>query len=900
MSASAQTTEARAEVATFAGTVSPGSADGTGAAARFFGPAGVALDKDGNVFVADTCNGTIRKITPAGAVTTLAGLSGAWGGADGTGTAARFATPLQIAVDDAGDVFVADSANGAIRKITSGGVVTTLDLSAANPVVNAPAGIAVTPDGQTVYFSDRGNNVIRRIVGNGLVTVFAGDPLRSGTTDGQGTAARFFEPAGLARDAAGNLYVADSRNHTVRKLSATGAVATLAGTAGVAGAEDASGLAAKFFTPRAVAVDTAGNVYVADSGNHAIRKITASGAAVTTVAGTTERSGSATGTGTAAQFDLPAGIAALADGTLYVADSRNNAIRKITAAGVVTTFAGVAPASSNGSGTAVRFRQPRAVACDSSGNVYVADTLNSTIRKLTSGGAATTLAGLAGTPGAVDGAGTAARFNQPEGIVATADGAVVYVADTLNHTIRKITGGTVSTLAGAAGVQGDNDGVGIAAHFRHPQGLALDADGNLIVADTYNNMVRRVTPSGVVTTVAGNATFYGVGGSDGSVTQVQFEHPTAVAVNAASEIYVADGGNATIRKISTGGVVSTVYGSRRSFGTADGAESTASFRRPTALAFDSAGNLFVADPDAETVRLITPAGAVQTVAGLGDASGALVGAGLAARLSAPHGVAVAPDGAIYIADTGNHSIRRGTVTWDTPPAITQQPRKVAGATPVTYTIQASTTNGVLNYRWQFQPAWGEWMDCATSPLFGGATSNTLTIPGMTANYNDWLIRCLVNNGYSTIVTSATASLWVAGDNTVRITGDIADRELITTVTTLAGATRKEDVWGSSWGVDDGVGSAARFSGPRGLAIDAAGVAYVTDAAGGTIRKVLPDGTVTTLAGKAGTAAGEGWGKVDGAGSAARFAGPQALALAPDGNLIVADTENGVLRKVTTT
>ncbi len=894
---SAQTTQARAALSVFAGTVSPGAVDGTGAAARFFNPAGVARDQNGNLYVADTGNGTIRKITPAGVVTTLAGSPGTWGATDATGAAARFAAPLHLAVDAAGNVFVADSANGAIRKITAAGVVTTFDLSAADPVVNAPSGIAVTSDGQTIYFSDRGNNVVRRIVGADAVTVFAGDPRRSGTADGQGSAARFYEPAGLALDAAGDLYVADSRNHTIRKITAAGVVTTLAGTAGVPGTTDAAGLAAKFYLPRAVAVDAAGNVSVADAGNHTVRRIAASGAVVTTLAGTAERAGSSTGTGTAAQFDLPAGLAALADGTLYVADSRNHAIRRITTAGVVTTFAGVAPASSDGTGAVARFRQPRALACDGAGNLYVADTLNSTIRKITPAGVATTLAGAAGATGSADGTGAAARFHQPEGVLAADDG-TVYVADTLNHTIRKITtAGVVTTLAGTAGESGEADGAGAAARFRHPQGLAFDNDGNLIVADTFNNLIRRVTPAGAVTTVAGNSSAYGFGTRDGTGVQVQFCHPTAVAVNATGEIFVADSNNAAIRKI-VGGTVFTAYGVAESFGTSDGDAGGVRFRRPMALASDGAGNLLVADPDAETVRLIATDGASHTIAGLGDVAGAADGAGPVARLSAPHGVAVAPDGTIYIADTGNHVIRRGTVEWATPPAITQQPKKSAGVTPYTVTIRATSANGVLHYRWQFLPKWGAWTDCATDARFTGADTDTLVIPGMSMALVETEVRCLIDNGFSTTVATDASTLWIAGDNEVRITGDASDVELIVDVTRLAGADKPNSNWGSSWGIVDGVGAAAKFSGPRGVAIDAAGVAYVADAAGGTIRKVLPDGTVTTLAGKAGTAAGEGWGNVDGTGAAARFAGPQALAFAPDGTLVVADTDNGTLRRVT--
>ena len=894
----AQTTEVRAVLSTFAGTVSPGSVDGTGAASRFNGPSGITVDAAGNVYIADTGNGTIRQVTSAGVVTTLAGSPGEWGAANGTGAAARFATPQHLAVDGSGTVYVADSANGALRKITAAGEVTTFDLSAARPAVNGLGGVAVTPDGQTVYFTDRGNNVVRRIVGSGPVTVFAGDPLHAGSADGTGSAARFYEPTGLALDAAGNLHVADSRNHTIRRITAAGVVTTLAGTAGALGSADGAATAARFYLPRAVAVDTAGNVFVADAGNHTVRKIAATGGAVTTVAGVAELAGSATGTGAAARFDLPTALAALGDGTLYVADSRNNVVRRITPARVVTTFAGVAPTSTNGTGAAARFRQPRALDCDAAGNVYVADSADSVIRRITPAGAVTILAGAPGSTGTADGIGATARFNRPEGVLAAADG-TVYVADTLNHTIRKITtAGVVTTLAGSAGEQGDVDGTDAAARFRHPQGLAFDRDGNLVVADTFNNMIRRVTPAGEVTTVAGTSAAYGFGTRNGSGPAVQFEHPSAVAVNAAGEIFVADANNAAIRKIDTAGTVSTAYGVAGAFGTSDGDATGVRFRRPLALDFDADGNLYVADPDAATVRLIAPDGTSFTAAGFGDASGAIDGAGPVARLRGPGGVAVAPDGALYIADTGNAVIRRGTVEWGTPPVFTQHPTKLRNVTPFTYTVQATSTDGVLHYRWQFRPKWGSWTDCATDPRFSGTDTDTLVIPGMTPALTDTTIRCLIDNGYSTVVESDTASLWMVDDNSVRITGDSADIELVVTVGTLAGTLRSQDQWGSSGGSDDGIGTAAKFAGPRGVAIAADGTAYVADAFGGTIRRVLADGTVTTLAGKAGNGVGEGWGNVDGAGDVARFAGPQALAFAPDGDLIVADTDNGTLRRVT--
>jgi sugar lactone lactonase YvrE len=312
----------------------------------------VAVDSAGNVYASDMNNNTIRKVTPAGVVTTVAGLAASHGSADGTRSTARFDYPYGVAVDSAGNAYVADTINNTIRKVTPAGVVTTL------------AG-------------------------------FAGS---SGSADGTGSAARFYNPYSVAVDSAGNVYVADTRNFTIRKVTPSGVVTTLAGVAGYGGSADGWGGVARFYCPWGVAVDSAGNVYVADSNNHTIRRITP-GRVVSTLAGLAGSYGSADGTGSDARFKNPYGVAVDNAGNVYVADSGNSTIRKVTPDGVVTTLAGLAGSygSADGTGSAARFKYPDGVAVDSADNVYVADTYNCTIRKVTPGGVVTTLAGVAGS-----------------------------------------------------------------------------------------------------------------------------------------------------------------------------------------------------------------------------------------------------------------------------------------------------------------------------------------------------------------------------------------------------------------------------------------------------------------------------------------------------------------------
>jgi len=317
--------------------VPPGTNDGLGSVARFNRPRGVAVDGAGSVYVADTENHTIRKITPAGEVTTLAGLGGFSGTNDGVGDAARFNEPISVAVDTNGNVFVGDYKNQTIRKITSAGEVTTLagspgqsgtnDGPGSVARFNQPVGVAVDKSGN-VYVGDYANCTLRKITPAGTVTTLAGSPGQFGNVNGNGSAARFGFLLGVTVDSTGNIYAADRGNYTIRKITPAGDVTTLAGSAGQNGSADGTGGAAQFFYPNGVGVDSVGYVYVTDQLNNTIRRVTSATAVVTTLAGSVGQSGFADGIGSEALFDVPTGLAADRVGTVYVADTFNNRITK--------------------------------------------------------------------------------------------------------------------------------------------------------------------------------------------------------------------------------------------------------------------------------------------------------------------------------------------------------------------------------------------------------------------------------------------------------------------------------------------------------------------------------------------------------------------------------------------
>ena len=641
---------------TFAG-LPPGSADGTGSAARFNSPAGVARDSAGNTYVADTVNSTIRKITPAGVVTTFAGLAGSTGSANGTGSAARFNGPAAVAIDSVGNIFVADTNNSTIRKITPARVVSTFaglagstgsaDGTGSTARFNFPSALAVD-SANNIYVADTGNSTIRKITPGRVVSTFAGFAGRIGTANGTGSAARFNFPLGVAVDRAGtgNIYVGDTSNFTIRQITPAGVVTTLAGSPGVRGNANGTGSAARFFLPCGMGVDSAGNIYVADADACTIRKITPAGV-VTTFAGLAYSAGSANGTGSAARFNLPGDVAVDSSNHVYVADSNNCTIRKITPARVVTTVAGlVSPGHNNGTGSAARFDFPQGVAVDTTGKIYVVDSGENAIRKITPSAVVSNFAGLPGSlPGYVDATGTAARFAGPRWLTVGAFDNV-YVGDTFNHLVRKITPNAVVTSV----VTNPANGAG------QLRGVAMDNSGNIYTADQPHHTIRKITPDGTASIFAGlNDT---PGRANGSGSAARFNLPTGLAVDGAGNVYVADNGNSRIRKITPAASVTTFAGSAP--GSADGTGTAAQFNGPSGVAVDASGNVFVTDAGNNTIRKITPARVVTTLGGLALSPGTSDGAGINARFNSPRGIAVDSAGNIYVGDSGNHTIRVGT------------------------------------------------------------------------------------------------------------------------------------------------------------------------------------------------------------------------------------------------
>jgi trimeric autotransporter adhesin len=607
--------------------------------AQLTAPAGLTFDQSGDLYIADAGNNVVREVTPNGIIQTVAG-NGTIGytGDQGPATQAQLHTPSGVAVDSSDNLYIADTANNVIREVTGGIIVTFAGDGYANyygddngpscttaspcavPPTRAefhgPEDVTVGANGG-IYIVDTGNSYIR-VVAGGAVSFVAGSGAVGYSGDGgSATAAasaigggvQLYDPQSIAFDSAGNYYIADTGNNRIRKVNTKGIISTVAGngTPGFAG-DGGPATSAELNQPTGVFVDSQGNLYIADNLNNRVRKVSSSGT-ISTVAGngTLSYSGDG-GPAIAAQLNAPSGVALGAPGTLFISDSQNGVARIVNQAGI----------SSIGHGSLV---MPRGMATDAAENAYVADSQANLVWRIGTDGSVTKFAGT-GTLGYGGDGGPAAsaQLNAPTAVAVDTAGDV-FIADFGNQRIREVTtAGTINTVAGngSQGYSGDG-GPAANASLNQAQGIAVDSSGNLYIADTGNNVIREVTANGTINTIAGTGSF-GYSGDGGPAINAQLTGPPAVAVDAGGNIYFIDG-TTWIRMILPNGTISTIAGNGSLGYSGDaGIATKAQLNSPTALAVDSSGDIYIADTGNNSIRRLQPVAAGVTVSAVTNAA----------------------------------------------------------------------------------------------------------------------------------------------------------------------------------------------------------------------------------------------------------------------------------------
>lgn len=674
--------------------------DGGPATSAAINPKAVTVDSAGNVYIADWGNNRVRKVDTAGIITTIAGngVSGLSTGDSGPAVDASFTRPSDICVDSAGNIYFSEGiASGRVRKVDPAGIITTVAGGGSGfadglPATSAsllPRSIAIHPDG-SLYLVDGYTNTIRKVGSSGLISTVAGNGQSDFSGDGGPAANAGFNfrnaaPAPMAFDGNGNLYVVDAAliggsfaaPIRVRKIDAQGIVTTVAGTGSQgSGGDEGPATAAAFQAISGIAIDPSGNLYVADTIDHRIRRVSPDGV-IHAYAGTRNPNGNGLGDGGPAlnaNLTTLAGLAADSQGNLFLVDERR--IRKVTSGpsisvppysldALISTVAGNGFFGISGDGgpaTAAMLNLPNGVAVDSQGNLYVADSNNLRVRRVNAAGMIDTVAGsgLRGSTG--DGAAaTAASLNFMLNI-ALDNAGNIFIPDQIQGTIRQVdSSGTIKTIAG--GGVSPADGIPAAKARLEIFRVARDRTGNLFIAGSTK--IRKIDVSGIVTTVAGNGVV-GFSGDGGPATNAQLNFPSGMAFDAAGNLFFTDSGSHRVRRISPDGTITTVAGIGVAGFSGDGGPAVnamLSLQVGGGLAVDSAGNLFIADVLNNRVRMVDANGMIITVAG--DGPGVDGGPAATASLIGPTDVALDPAGNLYIAESALSRIRK--VTRPAPP-----------------------------------------------------------------------------------------------------------------------------------------------------------------------------------------------------------------------------------------
>jgi sugar lactone lactonase YvrE len=638
----------------FAGSGAPvfGGDGGAATNAALNTPTGLAFDAAGNFFIVDSGNNRIRKVdnSPQHLITTVAGNGTPdFSGDGGAATSAALNSPSAVFVDGAGNLFISDAGNNRIRRVDTTGAIRTVAGNgtsgfsgdgglATSAGMGFARGVFVDRTGN-LFIADGFNNRIRKVdaTTGTIQTVAGGGAPAVGLGDGgPATSAALSVATGVVLDGAGNILIADSLNNRIRKVDATtGTIHTVAGGGSPADGlgDDGPATSAALDSPQGIFVDGAGNILIADAGNSRIRKVDATGN-IETVAGNGLPSfsgdgGPATiagfGFARGASVDVAGNVFVDSAGNVFIADTNNNRIRKVDAAtGNIETVAGNGVPSFSGDGgpaTSASLKSPSGVFVDGAGNIFIADAFNDRIRRVDTTGNIETVAGNGNSGFSGDGGpAIGAALKVPRGVFVDS-GRNIFIADTNNHRIRKVDAatGNIETVAGIGAADFSGDGApATSAALSQPRGVFVDSAGNVFIADTLNERIRKVdATTGNIQTVAG-IDGSGFSGDGGPAASAALNFPAGVAIDGAGNIFIADFFNNRIRKVDTTGTIETVAGGGTpADGLGDGGPATsAALNGPAGVSLDGAGNIFIADVNNDRIRKVVVPEAVLSAGSL--------------------------------------------------------------------------------------------------------------------------------------------------------------------------------------------------------------------------------------------------------------------------------------------
>ncbi len=656
-------------ISTFAGgSPAPATAAATGTVIGY--PGRVYANSAGNIYF--TALNSVFMLS-SGVITRIAGNGRpGYSGDGGPATSAQLNGPQGLAFDSAGDMYIADTLNQVVRMVSAAsGTITTVAGTgtpglngdygpATQALLQLPTAVAVDASGN-LYICDSANNAIRQVsASTGLIVPYLGNYIQgfAGDTTGQ---ISLNDPTDIFFDSAWNLWIADYGNGRIREYGTNGIASTVVG-GGTTYTEGGFALAAALAGPHGVVVDSASNIYIADADDNRVFKVTASTSRINTLAGTGSYGFSGDGgAANAALLNTPTSVAIDPSGNVYFVDLYNARVRMVSTSGTVTTIAGNGGISYSGDGGAAEnaiMNGPTSVAYSSTGT-YIADTGNQRIRQVSTGGTISTVAGT-GTPGfsGDNGPASNAQLSYPNAVAVDASG-FLYIADTGNQRVRKVVNGTINTIAGngTSGYSGDG-GSAVNANLNAPSGLVVDNAGDVYIADFGNQVVREVSVSGTISTIAGNGT-QGYSGDGGNATAAQLNGPLGLALDSSGNLYIADSGNHVVRVVTPGGNISTFAGNNvLGYSGDSGPALQAELSTPAGLVFDSSGNLYVSDSGVSVVRMVAPGGVITTIAGTGSAG--YTGDGgpaTQATFDVIAGLTLDTSGDLYVADSGNSVVR---------------------------------------------------------------------------------------------------------------------------------------------------------------------------------------------------------------------------------------------------